>query len=95
LGRKVQKSVNEITMMEKGHARVLKIEMEIHTVIGFSGHSDRKELLKYATKVFPKPEKIFLIHGEKSKCISLASTLHKIMKIETKAPDVLETIRLV
>ncbi|MHA1126638.1 MAG: beta-CASP ribonuclease aCPSF1 [Candidatus Heimdallarchaeota archaeon] len=95
LGRKVQKSVNEITMMEKGHARVLKINMEVHTVIGFSGHSDRKELLKYATKVFPKPEKIFLIHGEKSKCISLASTLHKIMKIETKAPDVLETIRLV
>lgn len=95
LGRKVQKSVNEITMMEKGHARVLKIEMEVHTVIGFSGHSDRKELLKYATKVFPKPEKVFLIHGEKSKCISLASTLHKIMKIETKAPDVLETIRLI
>ena len=95
LGRKVQKSVNEIAMMEKGHARVIKIEMEVHTVIGFSGHSDRKELLKYASKVFPKPEKLFLMHGEKSKCISLASTLHKILKIETKAPDVLETIRLV
>ncbi|MCK5045698.1 MAG: beta-CASP ribonuclease aCPSF1 [Candidatus Heimdallarchaeota archaeon] len=95
LGRKVQKNVNEITVMEKGHARVLKIEMEIHTVIGFSGHSDRRELLNYARKATPRPEKLFLIHGEKSKCISLASTLHKMLKIETKAPDVLETIRLV
>ncbi|NHJ33389.1 MAG: beta-CASP ribonuclease aCPSF1 [Asgard group archaeon] len=95
LGRKVQKNVNEITLMEKGHARVLKIEMEIHTVIGFSGHSDRRELLNYARKATPRPEKIFLIHGEKSKCISLASTLHKMLKVETKAPDVLETVRLV
>jgi len=95
LGRKVQKNVNEITVMEKGHARVLKIEMEIHTVIGFSGHSDRRELLNYARKATPRPEKIFLIHGEKSKCISLASTLHKMLKVETKAPDVLETVRLV
>jgi len=95
LGRKVQKNVNEITLMEKGHARVLKINMEIHTVIGFSGHSDRRELLNYARKATPRPEKLFLIHGEKSKCLSLASTLHKMLKIETKAPDVLETVRLV
>jgi KH/beta-lactamase-domain protein len=94
LGRKVQKNVNEISLMEKGHARLLKIEMEVHTVIGFSGHSDRRELLNYARKANPRPEKLFLIHGEKSKCISLASTLHKMLKVETKAPDVLETIRL-
>ncbi|MHA1154978.1 MAG: beta-CASP ribonuclease aCPSF1, partial [Candidatus Heimdallarchaeota archaeon] len=94
LGRKVQKNVNEITLMEKGHARMLRIDMEVHTIIGFSGHSDRKELLNYARKVNPRPEKIFLIHGEKSKCISLASTLHKMLKVETKAPEVLETLRL-
>ncbi|NHK31407.1 MAG: beta-CASP ribonuclease aCPSF1 [Asgard group archaeon] len=94
LGRKIQKNVNEISLMEKGHARLLKINMEVHTVIGFSGHSDRKELLNYARKVNPRPEKLFLFHGEKSKCISLASTLHKMLKIETKAPDVLETVRL-
>jgi hypothetical protein len=94
LGRKVQKKVNEITIMEKGHARALKIDMEVHTVIGFSGHSDRRELLNYARKVHPKPEKMLLIHGERNKCISLASTLHKMLKIETKAPDILETIRL-
>jgi len=94
LGRKIQKNVNEITVIEKGHAKIIRIEMEVHTVIGFSGHSDRKELLAYARKVSPRPEKLFLIHGEKSKCISLASTLHKMLKIETKAPDVLETIRL-
>ncbi|NHJ38525.1 MAG: beta-CASP ribonuclease aCPSF1 [Asgard group archaeon] len=94
LGRKVQKNVNEITLMEKGHARMLQINMEVHTVIGFSGHSDRKELLNFARKANPRPEKLFLIHGEKSKCVSLASTLHKMLKVETKAPDVLETVRL-
>ncbi|MBN1329871.1 MAG: beta-CASP ribonuclease aCPSF1 [Candidatus Heimdallarchaeota archaeon] len=95
LGRKVQKNVSEITLMENGHARMIKIEMEVQSVIGFSGHSDRNELLNYVRKVTPRPERIFLIHGEKSKCISLASTIHKHLKIETKAPDVLETIRLV
>jgi len=58
-------------------------------------HSDRRELVNYARKVTPRPEKIFLIHGEKSKCISLASALHKMLKVETRAPDVLETVRLV
>jgi hypothetical protein len=94
LGRKVQKRVNEITMMENGHAEALKIDMEVETVIGFSGHSDRKELLNYARRVSPRPEKFLMIHGEKSKCISLASTIHKMLKVETKSPEVLETIRL-
>ena len=95
LGRKVQKNVNEITLMEKGHARVLRINMDVHTIVGFSGHSDRKEILNYARKVAPRPEKFLIMHGEKSKCISLASTLHKLLKIETKAPENLETVRLV
>ncbi|NHJ86553.1 MAG: beta-CASP ribonuclease aCPSF1 [Asgard group archaeon] len=99
LGRKVQKEVNEITLFEKGHARMIKVDMEVHTVVGFSGHSDRRELLNYIKHIHPKPEKLFLIHGEKSKCIALASHLHKMYnktyKIETKAPDILETIRLV
>ncbi|MEA2069955.1 MAG: beta-CASP ribonuclease aCPSF1 [Asgard group archaeon] len=95
LGRKVQKNVHEITMIEKGHTRLLRIDMEVHTVIGFSGHSDRRELLNYARQVNPRPEKFFLIHGEKSKCIALASTIHKMLKLETKAPNVLESIRLV
>jgi predicted metal-dependent RNase len=35
------------------------------------------------------------MHGENSKCIALASGLHKKLNIETSAPMNLETIRLV
>jgi predicted metal-dependent RNase len=41
----------------------------------------------------PKPERIIIGHGEESKCIELASTLHKRYGVETRVPYNLETIR--
>jgi len=64
------------------------------TVDGFSGHSDRKQLMKYIASLEPRPDRIIIGHGEDRKCTDLASSIYKKFNIETKAPLNLETIRL-
>lgn len=95
LGRRVQKGWKEIPMKTKNEkTEMVNVRIDIKSVDGFSGHSDRRQILDYLRKLSPKPERIITCHGENSKCISLASTAHKIFKIETRAPQNLETIRL-
>ena len=72
----------------------LTIRMQRATVDGFSGHSDRKQLMRYISSLEPKPDKIVIGHGEDRKCTDLASSIYKKFGIETKAPQNLETIRL-
>jgi hypothetical protein len=91
LGRRIQKGWNEIQMGDN----TLKIKMEVATVDGFSGHSDRQQLVDYVRRLSPKPERILTVHGDGSKCIDLASSLYRRFKIETRSPLNLETIRLV
>jgi hypothetical protein len=69
--------------------------MEIVTVDGFSGHSDRRELINYISHIQPRPEKIFTIHGEENKTIDLASSIYKRFHIVTHSPMNLETYRLI
>jgi len=70
------------------------IKLERHTISGFSGHADRNELEDYIKKLKPRPKKVLMVHGEASKTLNIASSMHKAFKIETLAPKNLEVIRL-
>lgn len=94
LGRRIQKGAKEIQLTERGQQINVPINLNIETVDGFSGHSDRKQLLSYIAGMEPKPYRVFLGHGEEHKCLELASTIHKRFGIETRAPWNLETVRL-
>ncbi len=95
MGRRVQKGWKEVQMRNReGQMRMVPISMEITTVEGFSGHSDRKQILNYVKRVSPVPERVICCHGEASKCLNLASTIHKQLNIETRAPMVTETTKL-
>jgi hypothetical protein len=94
LGRKIQKGVNELTLMEKGKPITVQFKMSTDVVDGFSGHSDRRQLINYIATLEPKPERIIVGHGEEHKCTDLASALYKKFNIETRAPMNLETIRM-
>jgi len=95
LGRRIQKGWREIPLRsDKGRVEEVKVNMEVRTVEGFSGHSDRAQLLNYVRRASPKPQRVICVHGDENKCIDLASALHKLFRIETKAPRCLETIRL-
>jgi len=95
LGRRIQKGWREVPLRnEKGRVKNVKVNMEVRTVEGFSGHSDRAQLLNYVQRISPKPQRVVCCHGEESKCLDLASALHKLFRIETRVPRNLETIRL-
>lgn len=74
--------------------KVYKVKMQIETIEGFSGHSDRKQLMKYVHNLSPKPEKILVCHGNAYKSLDLASSIYKKYRIETRAPLNLEAVRI-
>ena len=67
--------------------------MEVHR-LEITAHSDRKQLMNYVYKCNPKPKKVIVGHGENSRCLDLASSIHKANRIETNAPRNLEVIRI-
>lgn len=95
LGRRIQRGWKEIPFTVDGKREVVKVNMRVETVDGFSGHSDRRQLMNYIKALSDKPEKVITVHGEESKCIDLASSIYKTYRVETKAPMNLETIRFV
>jgi predicted metal-dependent RNase len=95
LGSRVQKGLTEAPMINsEGRIEITKIGMEVASVEGFSGHSDRRQILRYFRRVSPKPERIIVCHGERGKCLSVAKTLQRKYRVQTRAPEVLETIKL-
>ena len=93
-GRTIQRGRKDITVHDRGKNIKLDVKMNIETVDGFSGHSDRRQLMKYISTMEPRPTKVIIGHGEDRKCMDLASSLYQKYRIETKAPLNLETIRL-
>ncbi|MDV3103394.1 beta-CASP ribonuclease aCPSF1 [Thermococcus waiotapuensis] len=95
LGRQVQRGLKEIPLVgEDGRTEVINVNMEVHTIEGFSGHADRGELMSYVAKLKPRPERIITVHGEAQKCLDLASSIHKKFGLPTRAPSNLDAIRL-
>ncbi|NOZ80973.1 MAG: beta-CASP ribonuclease aCPSF1 [DPANN group archaeon] len=94
LGRRIQQGDREIAF-QKGHAQeVIGIKLELTTIDGLTGHSGRGELMNFVHKCDPRPKKIIINHGENSRCLDLASSLHKTYRLETVAPRNLEVVRL-
>ena len=95
LGRRVQRGEKEYTTDgHNGKHEVVQIKLEVHTVEGFSGHSNRTQLLNFVSRCEPRPKKIIVNHGESSRCLDLASTMHKQFRLETVAPRNLESVRI-
>ncbi|HOJ95526.1 MAG TPA: beta-CASP ribonuclease aCPSF1 [Methanospirillum sp.] len=92
LGRRIQKGWREIPI---GNRETIVVNLDCITVDGFSGHSDRRQLMNFVSHMQPKPEKIFAIHGDENKTIDLASSIYKKLHIQTTSPMNLETYRLI
>jgi predicted metal-dependent RNase len=94
LGRQIQDGASQIRMNVDNNEEIIDINMQVITISGLTTHAGRSELLDYANRVNPKPNRIIIIHGEQSKCLDLASSIYKLQHIETNVPRNLETIRL-
>tara|TARA_B100002003_G_C14124847_1_gene541038 strand:- start:156 stop:2054 length:1899 start_codon:yes stop_codon:yes gene_type:complete len=94
LGRKIQRGATEFITMCGQKQEMNPVKLEIHTIDGLTGHSGRKQLMDFVTKCDPKPKKIIINHGESSRSLDLASSLHKANRLETVVPRNLDALRL-
>jgi KH/beta-lactamase-domain protein len=94
LGNKIQKGWTDLQLSERGKPISVKIRLNVEVAEGFSGHSDRRQLMSYIASLDPKPERIIIGHGDEHKCSDLASSIYKKFNVETRAPMNLETIRM-
>jgi KH/beta-lactamase-domain protein len=95
MGRRVQKGLNEVTMMgSDGRLDIAKVRLRVESIEGFSGHSDRRQLINYLTHLQPKPERVVVCHGERAKCLGMANFLQRRCELQAFAPSVMETFRL-
>jgi len=95
LGNRIRGGLRDISLMNQtGRMEVVKLNARIESVEGFSGHSDRRQLLNFAQRMTPKPSRVLVGHGEARKCDDLAQAIGKSLKLRAFAPQNLETIRL-
>ena len=95
LGRRVQRKEKQVPVETyNGKVEMIETKLNVYSVEGLSGHSDRRQLMNYIKHLDPKPRKVILVHGESSKCLDLASSIHKTFRIETTAPRNLDAIRI-
>ncbi len=93
-GRRLQRGLSEATFMDNGRQITVPVRLEVATIEGFSGHSDRVQLMNYVATLDPRPQRVVLCHGEESKALDLSTSLHKRFNLESRVPYNLEAVRL-
>ncbi|WP_455364625.1 beta-CASP ribonuclease aCPSF1 [[Eubacterium] cellulosolvens] len=95
LGNRIKNGLKEVSLQDQGgKIELIKINAKIEMVEGFSGHSDKRQLIGFIQKMSPRPAKVIVCHGERKKCDNLAQGITKILNIKAIAPEINETIRL-
>lgn len=95
LGRRIQGGIRDIALPnEDGKLMPVKLELEVQTIDGFSGHSDRKQLINFVENLKPRPKNVYTMHGEERRCEDLARSISRIFHVDSRAPMNLDSIRL-
>ena len=95
LGSKIQKGLREVPILDDdGRTKSLEIKMRVETVEGFSGHSDRSQLMAFLKNLKPTPNRIITMHGDSAKTEDLAYSASMMLKKQAQAMNLLEAYRL-
>ncbi|MGV8176710.1 MAG: beta-CASP ribonuclease aCPSF1 [Candidatus Bilamarchaeaceae archaeon] len=95
LGSKVQRGMSEVPVLgDDGKTKVLRINMRVESVEGFSGHSDRAQLMAFMKNIRPSPDRVFTLHGDWNKTDDLARSAAAMLKRDARAMQNLESVRL-
>lgn len=95
MGRRIQNGWKEIPIsIGDGKTAIQELKMEVATVEGLSGHSDRNQLLAFLGRLGCRPERVICVHGESSRAAEFARDVSRIFRVDAFAPRNLEGIRL-
>ena len=95
MGQRLQQGASEISLhdRENGGMVPVKVNMNLETCEGFSGHSDKRQLMRYLRTIRPRPKVVLLNHGDAQKCEQFANDIRRKIRLDTRVPHNLETIR--
>jgi|TARA_B100001142_G_scaffold110633_1_gene112635 hypothetical protein len=94
LGRRLQDGHAQVPLMDRGQTLMIEVNCNMVIIDGFSGHSDRNQLMDYVSALHPTPRKIICHHGDPQTCNAFRQGLREKFKVQTYAPNNLETLRL-
>lgn len=95
LGSRVQKGLTQAPVMGKnGKIEFIRVRLRVESIEGFSGHSDRRQIISYIRRLTPRCDKLIVGHGERAKCLSLSNFFRRRFRMNSVAPEILETLRL-
>ncbi|MBN1682244.1 beta-CASP ribonuclease aCPSF1 [Candidatus Bathyarchaeota archaeon] len=96
MGQRIQSGMGSAQMYgNNGKIEIINIAMKNYTIEGFSGHSDWKQLTNYVRRLKPQPKKVFVVHGEESKCENLARVVSKNRGVFGVVPTNLDSYTLI
>jgi predicted metal-dependent RNase len=72
----------------------LNVKLRVESLEGYSGHSDRNQLVSYIRNINPKPKRIIIDHGNKVKTVAFAKFVSQKFGISSTAIRNLDTMRL-
>ena len=95
MGQRIQSGMGSAQMYgQNGKMEIINVAMKNYTIEGFSGHSDWRQLVNYVRRLHPQPKRVFVIHGDESKCENLSRVVAKQRGIYGIAPENLDTYTL-
>ena len=95
LGRRLIQGERKVKVRYYDTDLNINVNMNVFHEPGFSGHSDRRQLMNYVAKIEPRPHKVMLVHGEPAKLMNLALSIELKYKIDTIMLSHMESVRLV
>lgn len=82
LGRTIIEGADSVKLF----GEQISVNAEIATLSGISGHADHDGLLRWLTNISPKPERVFIVHGDNDTCEHFATELSQAHGYSTIAP---------
>lgn len=82
LGKAILDGAKEVKLF----GETIKVSAQIYKLEGVSGHADREGLLKWIKQFNPKPNQVFVVHGDDTICEQFAKTLREELNMNAVAP---------
>lgn len=90
LGRQIVEGKREVRIL----GRIHQVRARIEQIHGFSGHADRRALLRWLGALQQPPRQVFLTHGEEDVSLAFAETIAQQMNWPVHVPEYGETVTL-
>jgi KH/beta-lactamase-domain protein len=91
IGRFIQEGGRQILI----NGQEIKLHSTVEIMEGLDVHSDYGQLIGFVSRLRHRLRRVLVNHGERSRVQNLATSINRMLKIQTQHPLVLEAIKLV